>query len=151
MCDIRRCAERLRWSALDRREHKTPVAPKESDLVLQPTKIAKEESGLPVKLPLQGRWRDARVEDACTKKSSGLGRCEKLARTKQSENHGCFEAFHLHKKQQGALVTVVDLAKHTEATPTASSAIDFENYSVVSARTRMWNRKTIHKHSSHRA
>ena len=62
MCGVRRSTERLRWRALGRSEHKTPVAPKESDLVLQPTKIAKEESGLPVKLPLQGRWRDARVE-----------------------------------------------------------------------------------------
>ena len=78
-------------------------------------------------------------------------RLEKLARTKQSENHGCLEAFHLHKKTTRALVTVVDLAKHTEATPIASSAFDLENYSVVSARTRMWNRKTLHKDSSHLA
>ena len=62
VCDVTRCAERLRWSALGRREHKTPVAPKESDLVLPPTKKPKEESGLPVKLPLQGRRRDALVE-----------------------------------------------------------------------------------------
>ena len=38
---------------------RSPAAPKESDLVLPPTKRAKEESGPPVKLPPQGWWTEA--------------------------------------------------------------------------------------------